>query len=64
VARPARPARPPTSGTRATGIGSAPLPATAEDEESPVLMVRRFGGAAIWVIVALAAVLQNLSHRG
>jgi hypothetical protein len=44
----------------------AALPApTGEDaEDTPLVMVRRFGGLAIWAIVALAAVLQNLCHRG
>ena len=41
-----------------------PLPAGDEAEEGPVVMVRRFGGLAIWAIVALAAVLQSLCHRG
>ena len=28
------------------------------------MAVRRFGGLAIWAIVALSAVLSNLCHRG
>ena len=41
-----------------------PVPGGEDAEEGPVVMVRRFGGLAIWVIVALAAVLQNVCHRG
>jgi hypothetical protein len=41
-----------------------PIPGGEEAEEGPVVMVRRLGGLAIWVIVALAAVLQNICHRG
>ena len=41
-----------------------PIPGGDETEEGPVVMVRRFGGIAIWTIVAIAAVLQNLCHRG
>ena len=41
-----------------------PLPGGEETEDGPIVMVRRFGGLAIWAIVALAAVLQNLCHRG
>lgn len=51
----------------AASIDSAsgtPAPGGDEAEEGPVMMVRRFGGIAIWTIVALAAVLQNLCHRG
>ena len=47
----------------APGAG-APIPGGDETEEGPVVMVRRFGGIAIWTIVAIAAVLQNLCHRG
>ena len=43
---------------------SAPAPGGDEAEEGPLLMARRFGGIAIWALVALAAVLQNLCHRG
>jgi hypothetical protein len=41
-----------------------PVPAGEDAEEGPVLMVRRFGGLAIWAIVALGAVLQSVCHRG
>jgi hypothetical protein len=54
-------------GERAGAAGPiAPVPSPGGDdlEEGPVVMVRRFGGIAIWTIVALAAVLQNLCHRG
>jgi hypothetical protein len=44
---------------------SRPMPTGEEaDDESPVMMVRRFGGLAIWAIVALAAVVQTLCHGG
>ena len=43
---------------------SATTPDGGEAEEGPLLMARRFGGIAIWALVALAAVLQNLCHRG
>ena len=39
-----------------------PIPAD-EGDETPAVMVRRFGGLAIWTIVALAAVLANLCQR-
>ena len=52
-----------TAPTAPPGPG-LPLPDGDEAEEGPVVMVRRFGGLAIWAIVALAAVLQNLCHRG
>ena len=53
------------SATVASATPGALPPTTGDDaDESPLLMVRRFGGAAIWVLVALAAVLQNLCHRG
>ncbi len=37
-----------------------PLPAGGEADEGRALSVRRFGGLALWALVALAAVLQNL----
>jgi hypothetical protein len=48
------------------GGPSAPDPGGDGDdsEEGPLMMARRFGGIAIWALVALAAVLQNLCHRG
>jgi hypothetical protein len=52
------------SAAAAIAAPNARPPAAGEDDENPLLAVRRFGGAAIWVIVALAAVLQNLCHRG
>ena len=42
----------------------APIPGSDDAEEGPVMLVRRFGGLAIWAIVALSAVLSNLCHRG
>jgi len=49
----------------AAGPG-APAPGGGGDdsEEGPVVMVRRFGGIAIWTLVAIAAVLQNICARG
>lgn len=41
-----------------------PQPAGEDADEGPVQMVRRFGGLAIWALVALSAVLANLCHRG
>ena len=41
-----------------------PTPGGEEDEDGTLLTVRRFGGLALWTLVALAAVLQNLCHRG
>ena len=52
-----------TSADLAPGA-AMPVPTGEDAEESPLLMLRRFGGIAIWAIVALAAVLQNLCHRG
>jgi hypothetical protein len=42
--------------------GAVPLPAPAgeAEEEGAALMVRRFGGLAVWALVALSAVLSNL----
>ena len=37
-----------------------PIPAGGEAEEGPALTVRRFGGLAIWALVALSAVLNSL----
>ncbi|TMA34290.1 MAG: hypothetical protein E6J87_07425 [Deltaproteobacteria bacterium] len=44
-------------------IARLPIPAQ-DEEEGPLMAVRRFGGLAIWAIVALSAVLSNLCHRG
>jgi hypothetical protein len=41
-----------------------PIPAAPDADEGPVVMIRRFGGIAIWALVALGAVLQSLCHRG
>jgi hypothetical protein len=41
-----------------------PIPRDEDAEEGPGLAVRRFGQLAIWAIVALAAVLQNVCNRG
>jgi hypothetical protein len=56
-------------GERAAAAAIAPSPLTPqpageEADEGPVLMVRRFGGLAIWALVALSAVLANLCNRG
>ena len=53
-----------TMGVSGTAGAPLPVPAAEDAEEGPLLQVRRLGGVAIWVIVALAAVLQNLCHRG
>ena len=37
-----------------------PLPADEEAAEGPSLTVRRFGGLAIWALVALSAILNSL----
>ena len=41
-----------------------PIPGNDDDEEGPGSMVRRFAHLALWAVVALAAVLQNLCQRG
>ena len=39
--------------------------ATGEDvDEGPVQLARRFGGIGVWVLVALAAMLQHLCSPG
>jgi hypothetical protein len=55
--------RPGAAAQLASSTGPA-IPAGNEDDEGPVQMARRFGGIAVWALVALAAVLQNLCHRG
>jgi hypothetical protein len=54
------------AGTTAPLVGgpAAPAPDDDEVEAGPLMTARRFGGIAIWALVALAAVLQNLCHRG
>jgi hypothetical protein len=37
-----------------------PPPASEEAEEGAALTVRRFGGLAIWALVALSAILNSL----
>ncbi len=41
-----------------------PLPIGGEGDDAAGQAVRRFGGLAIWALVALSAVLSNLCHRG
>jgi hypothetical protein len=41
-----------------------PLPVGEDTEEAPVLMMRRFGGLAVWALVALSAVLSHVCNRG
>jgi hypothetical protein len=41
-----------------------PIPAGEDAEEGPVMMARRFGGLAIWALVALSALLSHLCQRG
>ena len=48
----------------AASIARLPVPAAEEEEEGTLSAVRRFGGLAIWAIIALGAVLQSLCHRG
>ena len=43
---------------------AVPIPAGEDAEEGPVVMVRRFGGLAIWVLVAVSWMVQTLCHRG
>ncbi len=55
------------SGERA-GVGSPvapgmPVPAGEDAEDGPALMLRRFGGLALWGLVALSAVLSNVCGR-
>src|SRR5262245_47871699 len=40
-----------------------PIPAGEDAEEGPVMMARRFGGLAIWALVALSAVLSHLCQQ-
>ena len=44
----------------AVGGPAPPIPADEEQQEGAALMMRRFGGLAMWAIVALSAVLSNL----
>jgi hypothetical protein len=52
------------------GVGAVIAPTAGpaapgeEADEGPALLVRRFGGLAIWAIVAIAAVVQTLCHGG
>src|SRR5262245_33800908 len=41
-----------------------PIPAGEDAEETPLAMARRFGGLAIWGLVALSAVVSHLCQRG
>jgi hypothetical protein len=41
-----------------------PGPAGEDADEAPVMLVRRFGGLAIWALVALSAVLSHVCNRG
>lgn len=41
-----------------------PIPAGEDGEEGPVMIARRFGGLAVWALVALSAVLSHLCQRG
>jgi len=44
----------------APGLPPLPAPVGEAEEEGAPLMVRRFGGLAVWALVALSAVLSNL----
>ena len=44
------------------GLG-LPIPAGEDAEDGPVMMARRFGGLAIWALVALSAVLSHLCQQ-
>ena len=48
------------AGASAAPGGDALLPVPASEEESAALTIRRFGGLAVWALVALSAVLSNL----
>ena len=41
-----------------------PIPAGEDAEEGPAMMARRFGGLAVWALVALSAVLSHICQRG
>ena len=45
------------------GVGES-LPTGEDAEDAPLVMVRRFGGLAIWALVALSAVLSHVCQRG
>jgi hypothetical protein len=46
-----------------TGV-ALPIPGGEDAEEGPVMIARRFGGLAVWALVALSAVLSHLCQRG
>jgi len=41
-----------------------PMPTGEDGEEGPITAVRRFGGLAIWTLVAISAVLSHVCQRG
>ncbi|HKA13466.1 MAG TPA: hypothetical protein VKH41_00490 [Myxococcota bacterium] len=45
-------------------VAQLPIPAREDEEDGPISAVRRYGGLAIWAIVALGAVISNLCSRG
>jgi hypothetical protein len=47
-------------GDPALQVPGLPAPAGEETSEGPALAVRRFGGLAIWGLVALSAILNSL----